>query len=82
MYKCEDCGNTARFIVDFMERRFGTVEAEWHPDDEWEVDDLGEGIEEEGEVSLGPAPRACAVCQSPRIEKIPKEVGDDAEEPL
>ena len=75
MYRCEGCGNTARFVVDFMERRFGTVEAEWHPDDEWEVDDLGEGIEEEGEVSLGPAPRACAVCQSPRLEKIAGQRG-------
>ena len=66
-----------------MERRFGTIEAEWLPgDNEWEVEDLGKGIEEEGEVNLAPAPRACAVCQSPRIEKIDEEVVDNAEKPL
>ena len=36
MYRCERCGNTTRFVVDFMDRRFGTVEAEWLEDeDDW-----------------------------------------------
>ena len=69
MYRCEDCGNTARFVVDFMERRFGTVEAKWLEDDgEWDAD-WATNLEEDGDVHMEPAPSACAVCQSPRIEK-------------
>ena len=72
MYRCKDCGNTIRFVVDFMDRRFGTVEAEWLEDDgEWEAD-RATIIEEDGDVHMEPAPSACAVCQSPRIEKTQK----------
>ena len=87
MYRCERCGNTARFVIDFMDRRFGTVEADWIGDeDDWDAD-WSKSVEEDGDVQMGPAPSACAVCQSPRIEEIdadderddPKIVGEEIE---
>ena len=82
MYRCENCGNTAHFVVDFMDRRFGTVEAEWlENDEEWEAE-WATTVEEDGDVQMGPAPSACAVCQSPRIEELDeREVAENAKQP-
>ena len=82
MYRCENCGNTTRFMVDYVDRRFGTVEAEWLEDDEeWEAE-WATTVEEDGDVQMGPAPSACAVCQSPRIEELDEgEVAENAKQP-
>jgi hypothetical protein len=69
-------------MVDYVDRRFGTVEAEWlEDDDEWDAD-WSKCIEEDGDVQMGPTPSTCGVCQSPRIEEIDEgEVVENAKQP-
>jgi hypothetical protein len=77
VYRCESCGNTESFVIDFRETVFGSVVAAWDQKTGWECD-WDTRKDEDGTVDYGEWPdRECVMCGSRNIEEYDTEDEED-----